>query len=127
MAWPSGLAGRQVPIAGFAGRRQAGFQARQAGQQDLNYFPLNTRPRIIRPKFVIFADSIASLLLTGIRAAISAVFWRCCQMAKLARPIAKTDKAKAANVIKEPALDEGPLGGGAVWLCFDALACGGAV
>ena len=52
-------------------------------------------------------------------------------MAKLARTIAKTDKAKAANVIKEPALGkgslEGPLGGGAVWLCFDALACGGGV
>jgi hypothetical protein len=52
-------------------------------------------------------------------------------MAKPARPIAKTDKAKAANVIKEPALDEWPLekplGGGAVWLCFDALAYGGAV
>ena len=88
-------------------------------------------PELLGSKFVIFADSIVSLLLAGIRAAISAVFWRCCQMAKLARPIAKTDKAKAANVIKEPALDEGPLerpiGGGAVWLCFDALACGGAV
>src|SRR5210317_1894549 len=88
-------------------------------------------PELLGSKFVIFADSIVSLLLAGIRAAISAVFWRCCQMAKLARPIAKTDKAKAANVIKEPALDEGPLerplGGGAVWLFFDALACGGAV
>jgi hypothetical protein len=48
-------------------------------------------------------------------------------MAKPARTIAKTDKAKAVNVIKEPALDEGPLGGGTVWLCFDALACDGAV
>ena len=52
-------------------------------------------------------------------------------MAKPARPTAKIDKAKAANVIKDPALDEWPLekplGGGAVWLCFDALACGGAV
>jgi hypothetical protein len=47
-------------------------------------------------------------------------------MAKPARPIAKTDKAKAVNVINEPTLDEGPLGGGAVWLCFDALACDGA-
>ena len=62
---------------------------------------------------------------------MSTVFWRCCQTAKPARPIANIDKAKAANVNKEPALDktplEGPLGGGAVWLCFDALACGGAV
>jgi hypothetical protein len=48
-------------------------------------------------------------------------------MAKPARAIANIDKAKAANVIKEPALDEGPLGGGALWLCFDALACGGGV
>jgi len=52
-------------------------------------------------------------------------------MAKPAIPTAKIDKAKAAIVIKEPALDEepveGPLGGGALWLCFDALACGGGV
>ena len=46
MARPTGLAGRQVPIAGFAGRRQAGFQARQAGQQDLNYHPPNYRAQI---------------------------------------------------------------------------------
>jgi hypothetical protein len=52
-------------------------------------------------------------------------------MAKPAKPIANIDKAKAANVIKEPALDEGPvegpLSGGALWPCFDALACGGGV
>ena len=49
-------------------------------------------------------------------------------MAKLARPTAKIDKAKAANVIKEPALlraTRRPSAVDAVWLCFDALACGG--
>ena len=48
-------------------------------------------------------------------------------MAKLARPTAKIDKTKVANVIKEPALGIGAFCGDVVWLCFDFLACGGGV